>query len=309
MPSKEKKPQPKKNKQEKQKRIKTVSKSFLQKLTLTALAGVKNLAKKAGLVISKLKKVLKSMLALLVLVIIVETVPKIHYSFVRNVVGDSVVMLTNNLPGSGQGYGGGTGFHITAESGTTVVVSNRHVCMSGKAQGFMYGAVRGKTEYFKLKILELYSEADLCVLEPIEGISPLKLGSKPEEGKSVWVIGHPNLQPRTVTKGEVQGFEWMYITVGIVGFKGFTEKDCGYQNTKLVNVSLMFNGYPFKKIQMCVEKDMTTITTVPIYKGNSGSPVVDDFGNVVAVIFATESDGMWGRAISFTDLKNLLLKY
>lgn len=254
--------------------------------------------------------------------------PKMHTQYIRSNVGDSVVMLTNKIPGSEGGYGGGTGFHITAKSGRTVIVSNRHVCMAGKDQGFMFGSVRGRTRIHKLKIIELFSDSDLCVLEPIDGVSPLKLGSPPTEGQSVWAVGHPNLQPRTVTKGEVQGFEWMAFAVGAIGYSGFTEDDCKYSNRFIANVeksrlgkSVALNkitnfdsvdqieSVPSETVKLCVERNLSMVTNVPIYKGNSGSPVVDDFGRVVSVIFATNMDGMWGQAITYFDLKKLLSKY
>jgi S1-C subfamily serine protease len=270
--------------------------------------------------------VFKTLLATTLLVGLDLAAPRLHTQYIRNNIGDSVVMLTNKKPGSAGGYGGGTGFHIKAKSGKTVVLSNRHVCMAGKEQGFMFGSVRGRTKIHKLKIVELFSDADLCVLEPIRGAPVLKLGSPPKEGQSVWVIGHPNLQPRTVTKGEVQGFEWMAFAVGAIGYSGFTEEDCKYNNRFIakINKNEVGTNTVFNKIidfnitsmiesestvRFCVEKNLSMVTNVPIYKGNSGSPVVDDFGNVVSVIFATNMDGMWGQAITFFDLSNLLLKY
>lgn len=263
----------------------------------------------------------------LLLLTAVMVLPKLHIAYIRNYIGDSVVMLTNNIPGKSESYGGGTGFHITAQSGKTVVISNRHVCMAGKKQGFMYGTVRGRTGYHKLKIIELYSNADLCVLEPIKGVRPLKLGTEPTEGQSVWAVGHPNLQPRTVTKGEVQGFEWMMFAVGAIGYYDFSEEDCKFANRFLTSISkqklglssvlnrtdkklfTQEEGSGKSTITLCVERNLSMITTVNIYKGNSGSPVLDDFGNVVSVMFATNSDQMWGQAITHYDLKNLLEKY
>jgi S1-C subfamily serine protease len=291
-------------------------KKTLSEVGATILSGAK-----------KLETTAKNSLAALALLVVILGLPKLHNAYIRHYVGDSVVMLTNNIPGKSESYGGGTGFHVTAQSGKTVVISNRHVCMAGKNQGFMYGSVRGKTKYHKLKIVELYSNADLCVLEPIKGVKPLKLGSEPTEGQSVWAVGHPNLQPRTVTKGEVQGFEWMMFAVGAIGYNDFSEEDCKYANRFLTAISKeklglkvilnrtnknMFTQESSNSkgdVVLCVERNLSMITTVNIYKGNSGSPVVDDFGNVVSVMFATNNDQMWGQAITHYDLKNLLAKY
>ncbi len=284
-----------------------------------------------------IKRAAKVIVYTAAVVLTVLSIPRLHTHYIRGYVGGKVVMLTNADPGVSPRYGGGTGFHVTAPSGKTVVVSNRHVCVGGEKQGFMYGAVRGETKYVKLKILEMYTGADLCVLEPIEGIGGLSVGEKPIDGQSVWAVGHPNLQPKTVTRGEVQGFEWMEFPSGIVGQGGYAAEDCKYENERMIQVpdygaAFMkvvehLQGQPNRvkltpklieklidprrlpRLSVCLAKNLSLVTTINAYKGNSGSPVTDDLGNVVAVIFAMNSDGMWGRAITLADLNKLLSKY
>jgi len=81
------------------------------------------------------------------------------------------------------------------------------------------------------------------------------LGQNPMVGDKVAIIGHPLLTPLQVSVGNVNGFE-----------------------------ALM--ALPF--LEMLDLPPMVPVfwTSAPSYPGNSGSPVVDFFGNVVGILFA-----------------------
>lgn len=237
--------------------------------------------------------------------ILAYSLPLFHKAYLRKVVGTRVVLVTNKDPRKTESYGGGTGFHVKAASGKTYIVTNRHVCgETGEKRDYMYVSAKDDSVVHKVKIIERYPESDLCLLEPIEGIEGLEVGSMPVIGQHIAAIGHPNLQPRTLTDGEVVGMESWTIAIGIVGYD-MKAADCRYKDTFIKTVPIN----PFTKAPVCFSKNFIMITTALIWHGSSGSPVVDFFGKVVGVMYAVNNDGMWGRAITVADLNALLSKY
>ena len=65
----------------------------------------------------------------------------------------------------------------------------------------------------------------------------------------------------------------------------------------------MNNG---KKVQVCYENDQSLITTMMIYAGASGSPMVDNLGQLVGVVYAAPINGGWGYGVTLTDVKTIL---
>lgn len=257
--------------------------------------------------------------------------PMAHKAFLRQYVGKKVVMMTNVNPETSQQYGGGTGFHVTAPSGKVYIVTNRHVCQVSK-NGIMYAAVRGNSSYQKVKIIEKSNFSDLCLVEPLPGIDGLKVAQEPSVGQHVAILGHPNLQPRTLTEGEVVGYDTQSMAIGVIGRDGFTAQDCNNKDTKVVEVpdfleeikkrfkdiygSDMFDVLsphvtPTAKktsIKICVARNLTLVTTAMAYHGSSGSPLVDFYGRIVGVVNSIAGDRVWARTMTVSDLQRFLSK-
>jgi hypothetical protein len=152
-------------------------------------------------------------------------------------------------------------------------------------------------------------------------------------GETVWAVGHPSLQPKTVTSGEAVGYDDKQVAMGIIGFDGFKRDDCKYVNERMVVISnpddaagghsswaytVPYGTAPYepdsrnlpKKFTVCLEDHLALITTVLVWHGSSGSPLVDDAGKVVGVVYALTDDGVfWGQSVSLMDLRRLLDKY
>ncbi len=60
-----------------------------------------------------------------------------------------------------------------------------------------------------------------------------------------------------------------------------------------------------KMISVCYEQDQAYVTTLQVYGGASGSPVVNVDGEVVGVVYAG-GDGTWGYVVVLADVKALL---
>jgi hypothetical protein len=102
---------------------------------------------------------------------------------------------------------------------------------------------------FDRQIIAVSEFHDLCLLEPNPNIKAFKLASSYENGELVRVIGFPRGLSKTIRKGRIFNKDEAYFP----WLK---------RTTEFVHISSI--GYP----------------------GNSGSPVINKWGNVVGVLFA-----------------------
>jgi serine protease Do len=145
----------------------------------------------------------------------------------------------------------GTGFHVSY-LGKTFILTNKHVCDAGLRID------KSKTLRVNnriVKVLKIDTEHDLCAVEAIMD-SGLSLAQKePSPLDQITLIGHPRGLPTVIRKGAI-------INHG--------EPVCIYY----------YNGL------RCLEATRISATAYP---GNSGSPVLNAFGNIVGVLFAGQN--------------------
>lgn len=246
----------------------------------------------------------------------------------RYKVGSKVVAITQ-LPYATyrENAGGGTGFHVKGPSGKTYIMTNRHVCDDSK-DGTMWVAIDGRTKDRSLKIIQKSATADLCLMEGIPGVEGLDIGDTPSIDDELMYIGHPRLQQRTLVQGDLVGSKTEIVVRGEVG-KEVKEADCKASKDSYIEqvaesamvlwrfkhglgtiddstvADNLTGAKSKKKIPVCYEKDQAYVTTLQVYGGASGSPVVDTDGDVVGVIYAG-GDGTWGYAVVLADVKALL---
>ena len=142
-------------------------------------------------------KIIKNILCLMLLMSLIIKLPEMHYNYIRGSVGNKVVKITNLV-----GTSGGTGSHVIAPSGRTYILTNSHVCSHVQENGIVQVTdASGNT--LPRRVLLDASFTDLCVVEGMPGQTGLSLGSAPEIGDIVGVVGHPKLMPTTMTRGEI----------------------------------------------------------------------------------------------------------
>jgi S1-C subfamily serine protease len=241
-----------------------------------------------------------------------------HSALIRKTVGDKTYKITG-----GPRTGGGTGFAIKAKSGETYIVSNAHVCEVSQ-DGYHVLVSDDSGRYMWRRILEVSDKSDLCLIEGIPGVEGLSLGSSPSVGQIVAAIGHPSLMPITMSRGEIITASDVAILKGVI-IDPDNEDDmkisvlvdprfilkpdqCQQPKNEVVKekIDMMFFVIELK---LCLDVTRGAYrSNMLIQPGNSGSPVVNFWGNVVGVVFAADQYN-WGIAVSHKDLQDLLSNY
>ena len=203
-----------------------------------------------------------------------------HENYLMNKLSPSVVKLTPvNNPLSG-----GTGFQVMTVNGPRIM-TNSHVCdVFGK-----YALATAPAGQQVVQVLYHDATADLCLLTAFIGLPALELaGSGPETGDELAVLGHPQLSPQTFAKGRVLGKQVVKVMTG------FASQAC--IDDPLSEVIFVF----------CVKSYVSTLTNIKIYPGNSGSPVVNIWGKVTNVVFASDNQMHHGVLVPYEDVKRVL---
>jgi S1-C subfamily serine protease len=243
--------------------------------------------------------------------------PQIHGNFLRSHSGSNVFLVL----GTGPNQGGGTGFLMQAPSGKLIVISNAHVC-DGKDKNGMVKLVGENKKVYIRKVLEMSGWTDLCAIDAkgITGLSGLELGENVVNGQIVTVVGHPSLLPLSLAKGEIIGKDDVTIFEAILStvksdedpqlkLPTITREECSQPKHKIGPKVIQLRKHLTVYIASCyVTTKGALLTTIHVESGNSGSPVVDDAGRVVAVVFA-KNEYHKGNLVSYNDLKAFIKKY
>lgn len=144
----------------------------------------------------------------------------------------------------------GTGFSISADVDGATILTNKHVCSAQGNGSYVLTDYAGRK--YEARFIRQDEGADLCILHTRAIVVPVKLASRNAvKGDGVSAIGAPHGQYPWFTSGVVSGRTWV----------------------EMEEVHFWAQG-----------------TSIPVYPGNSGSPVFNDAGEVVGIIFAGRQD-------------------
>ena len=177
-------------------------------------------------------------------------------------------------------------------------MTNNHVCELKRISPTGIWIKMPNGSLVRAKILARYAKHDLCLIEHIEGISTLGLGSDPRLGETNYAIGYPQLQPKTLTSGEYVGTAEVQVVMDEA--RTVEELHC---KGGVVDYSPWMGA-------VCIRSYMAFFTTTPILGGSSGSPVVNSFGNLVGVAFAASAQGNnWAKLVPLYAVRDFLESY
>lgn len=186
----------------------------------------------------------------------------------------------------------GSGSIVQGKSGKRYLLTNNHVCNCGGEEGYVYGSFEGG-ELVKGKIAKRSWAYDLCAARVEDSRPALKLGSQLLPFTEVNTRGYPMrrlVESHGLVGGEVQ---WGYqVPIEEVG-------ECPQGSER----EYALNG----NLAACILPFTSTVTSLYGRPGSSGSPVVNDDGDLVGVLssYMPGSDYSAG-IVRFQDVKRFL---
>lgn len=232
-----------------------------------------------------MKKILKlttrAALRLLTILGVIAVAAMGFEAYLYDYKGSSVVKITRTHAARS----GGTGFQIEAPSGKKYILTNAHICKMGK--NLIAHDQNGIST--EISVIEIDTAHDLCIMEPIDGLRSLRIASDVVYHERVWLIGHPALRPLTLESGHFAGV--VDIDLYSRCSKKLNSKQLDdFSKTGDINSIEDLEKFLMLMSGMCIVKRNAQYINNIAYGGNSGSPVVDKFGNVIGVLFAGRRD-------------------
>lgn len=211
-------------------------------------------------------------------------------SYYRDYVGDAVVRIMNI-----EKTGGGTGFHVEAESGKTYILTNAHICEVAKDGKLL---VEKNGEEMIRNVIKVYEQHDLCLVEAMpEAEGVLEIADSLDVGDDIVLIGHPGLRSLTLAQGEFIGQD----TIEMLDSKIFKASECSGKWMEHPMITLLYG-----RDGLCIQSFVTSAISAIHYGGNSGSPVVNKYGNVVGVLFAGSEQVTDAHMVPLNNVKDFL---
>lgn len=186
----------------------------------------------------------------------------------------------------------GTGTLIKGASNTSYILTNAHVCrMTGDL-----AVVANLSTYFTASVVYSNKQQDICLLKPNKELTLNSVKIAKEEAylnQVVYTIGFPRNYPLSLKRGNVIG-----------PYRDFTEEV--YVDQKNC-VAILPN--PQTKILSCLYMMDFMLTSFTAYGGNSGSPVLNQDGELVGLLSLAVYQTQYGGYIFLNEIKKVLNKY
>lgn len=212
--------------------------------------------------LKNLKRAIKLGVCVFITAILVNLSTAFHEQYLYTYKGDAVVKLYTE-------QGSGTGFNIK-HNGKYYILTNKHVCKMSRTQ------LRSKGSHGTgiHDIIAVYDKHDLCLLQGLPKNNYITMADRVIMREKIYIVGHPRGAPLTMESG----FVIARTTVELVA-------EPGEKCDKVVKLPPFF-AFLRGKDTLCLKYFSALQSNAVSFGGNSGSPVLDGFGNAVGVLFA-----------------------
>jgi len=224
-----------------------------------------------------MKKLALTLIPLNMIMILYLIYPVIRLEMRKKALPRSVVKVSDEM---GTGTGG-----IISYKGQRYVLSNSHVCHKKSYKTISFDGLR----VGKLKVLRRDPERDLCLLEAPDGLKALRLAQEYHLGERIVSGGYPKAQGPVVVTGILFYEDFVEILAGIT-----------IPGERCPRGTIRDRSLPF----LCFWQGDLIISTMFVAPGQSGSPVVNMDGELVAVVVA--SQGGFGALIPLETVREFL---
>lgn len=199
----------------------------------------------------------------------------------------------------------GSGSHIQAPSGTVYLLTNRHVCQASGEPQTVFAADKYSSRPIARRIIEIYWEHDLCLVEALPGRSGLTISdSEITEYQMVYSVGHPLGLSQNYSSGFLKDKSPIKVVVSML----MDRETCQSFGDGFAIADQ--NGNPtIEDIGICYFEKPAYNLSVFAYPGSSGSALLNTKGELVGVIYAGNSFTNWGSAVPLEYVKDFLRPY
>lgn len=186
----------------------------------------------------------------------------------------------------------GSGSIVQAPSGKHYLLTNWHVCIAGGWKGTISGSTETGTLYLG-KVVKSSPEKDLCAAEIKKQGPALKLAKEFLPDSQLWTRGYPE-GVLTQSQGKANivttwNFEFPIDMVG----------ECPAEFRKHYDFTEILRG--------CIATYQSLLTDLYSRPGSSGSPVVNNKGQLVAVISSWHTERKYDAGcVQFEDVREFL---
>lgn len=212
-------------------------------------------------------------------------------------VDSSVLQLSTSIRNLDLGNKTGTGFATSTSNGKSVIVTNAHVCWG---ESHLYTKVSNEVKVHK--VIKMSNVTDLCMLTGFEHdeVNPLKISDHEAYDEKVTAVGFPHSRFMSSSSGEIK-----VVDRNRVPWPWNQRLSKCELKPYLKRINLLIG--PGKVKTMCIATMDMYFTTIQTAPGGSGSPIVNEDGEVVGVIAAVSTIGVpWAMAVTLPHLKSFL---
>lgn len=225
------------------------------------------------------------------------SVDHLHSAYLLDKVGSNSVYIQS--PAGAKIQGSATGFEVVTPSGKVYTLTNAHVCELQKDGNVLVQEKRYSNRLIPKRVIEIYEENDLCLVEGLEGYEGLSLASSWNVGDLNYAIGYPMGEAMNLSSGFIKE----QANVKIIETE-IDAADCKGPHQHMEKFPTFLGNLDF-----CVTIRRAIQTNIPIFPGNSGSPMINAFGHVTGVVFASNNETHWGDSVPLEDVKEFLKAY